>query len=106
MDQTPVQIGQYVLGKNLGIGAFGKVRTIEFAVLSSVPVVRFPQHDPTLRPPSSTLGETCDALHHRTQSCSENLEQGENQATWHGRKGSTRDQHLASLHPPAHHSSV
>ena len=26
MDQQPVQIGQYVLGKNLGIGAFGKVR--------------------------------------------------------------------------------
>lgn len=26
MDQAPVQIGQYVLGKNLGIGAFGKVK--------------------------------------------------------------------------------
>jgi hypothetical protein len=26
MDQTPVQIGQFILGKNLGIGAFGKVR--------------------------------------------------------------------------------
>jgi len=26
MDQQPVQIGQYVLGKNLGIGAFGKVK--------------------------------------------------------------------------------
>ena len=26
MEQPPVQIGQYVLGKNLGIGAFGKVR--------------------------------------------------------------------------------
>jgi hypothetical protein len=25
MDQAPVKIGQYVLGKNLGIGAFGKV---------------------------------------------------------------------------------
>jgi hypothetical protein len=28
MEQPPVQIGQYVLGKNLGIGAFGKVRLI------------------------------------------------------------------------------
>jgi len=27
MEQAPVQIGQFVLGKNLGIGAFGKVRT-------------------------------------------------------------------------------
>jgi hypothetical protein len=26
MDQAPVQIGQFILGKNLGIGAFGKVR--------------------------------------------------------------------------------
>jgi len=26
MDQPPVKIGQYILGKNLGIGAFGKVR--------------------------------------------------------------------------------
>ena len=26
MEQPPVQIGQYILGKNLGIGAFGKVR--------------------------------------------------------------------------------
>jgi hypothetical protein len=26
MDQTPIQIGQFILGKNLGIGAFGKVR--------------------------------------------------------------------------------
>ena len=25
MEQAPVQIGQYILGKNLGIGAFGKV---------------------------------------------------------------------------------
>ena len=28
MEQPPVQIGQYVLGKNLGIGAFGKVRLV------------------------------------------------------------------------------
>jgi hypothetical protein len=27
MEQAPVQIGQFILGKNLGIGAFGKVRT-------------------------------------------------------------------------------
>jgi 5'-AMP-activated protein kinase catalytic alpha subunit len=27
MEQAPVKIGQYVLGKNLGIGAFGKVRS-------------------------------------------------------------------------------
>lgn len=26
MDQAPVQIGQFVIGKTLGIGAFGKVR--------------------------------------------------------------------------------
>lgn len=26
MEQAPVQIGQFILGKNLGIGAFGKVR--------------------------------------------------------------------------------
>lgn len=26
MEQPPVQIGQFILGKNLGIGAFGKVR--------------------------------------------------------------------------------
>jgi hypothetical protein len=26
MDQAPVQVGQFILGKNLGIGAFGKVR--------------------------------------------------------------------------------
>ncbi len=28
MDEAPIQIGQYILGKNLGIGAFGKVRCI------------------------------------------------------------------------------
>ena len=28
MEQPPVQIGQYVLGKNLGIGAFGKVSEV------------------------------------------------------------------------------
>ena len=27
MDQAPVQIGQFILDKNLGIGAFGKVRS-------------------------------------------------------------------------------
>lgn len=26
MDQAPIKIGQYILGKNLGIGAFGKVK--------------------------------------------------------------------------------
>ena len=26
MDPQPIQIGQFLLGKNLGIGAFGKVR--------------------------------------------------------------------------------
>ena len=28
MEQAPVQIGQFILGKNLGIGAFGKVRAV------------------------------------------------------------------------------
>jgi hypothetical protein len=28
MEQAPVQIGQFILGKNLGIGAFGKVRSL------------------------------------------------------------------------------
>mmetsp|Transcript_24133 Transcript_24133/g.29713 ORF Transcript_24133/g.29713 Transcript_24133/m.29713 type:complete len:707 (-) Transcript_24133:165-2285(-) len=32
MDQSPVKIGQYVLGKNLGIGAFGKVKLATHAV--------------------------------------------------------------------------
>jgi hypothetical protein len=31
MDQAPVQIGQFILGKNLGIGAFGKVRIMPIA---------------------------------------------------------------------------
>lgn len=35
MDQQPVQIGQYVLGKNLGIGAFGKVKSSSENLLSS-----------------------------------------------------------------------
>jgi 5'-AMP-activated protein kinase catalytic alpha subunit len=35
MEQPPVQIGQYVLGKNLGIGAFGKVRLIFVADTSN-----------------------------------------------------------------------
>lgn len=32
MEQPPVQIGQYVLGKNLGIGAFGKVKLATHAI--------------------------------------------------------------------------
>lgn len=32
MEQAPVKIGQYVLGKNLGIGAFGKVKLATHAV--------------------------------------------------------------------------
>lgn len=32
MEQPPVQIGQFVLGKNLGIGAFGKVKLASHAV--------------------------------------------------------------------------
>jgi 5'-AMP-activated protein kinase catalytic alpha subunit len=32
MDQAPVKIGQYVLGKNLGIGAFGKVKLATHSV--------------------------------------------------------------------------
>jgi len=32
MDQAPVQIGQFILGKNLGIGAFGKVKLATHAV--------------------------------------------------------------------------
>lgn len=28
MEQAPIQIGQFILGKNLGIGAFGKVRVV------------------------------------------------------------------------------
>jgi hypothetical protein len=35
MEQAPVQIGQFILGKNLGIGAFGKVRMM---ILSAVVV--------------------------------------------------------------------
>ena len=31
MDQSPVKIGQYVLGKNLGIGAFGKVGCLTYS---------------------------------------------------------------------------
>lgn len=38
MDQAPVQIGQFILGKNLGIGAFGKVR-ISLARPVAYPVV-------------------------------------------------------------------
>eukprot|EP00980_Cylindrotheca_fusiformis_P011914 scaffold2830_cov131-Cylindrotheca_fusiformis.AAC.35 len=33
MDQAPVQIGQFIMGKNLGIGAFGKVRISSLDVL-------------------------------------------------------------------------
>ncbi len=33
MDQAPIKIGQYVLGKNLGIGAFGKVSESHVFVL-------------------------------------------------------------------------
>jgi len=32
MEQAPVKIGQYVLGKNLGIGAFGKVSELVAAL--------------------------------------------------------------------------
>lgn len=32
MEQAPVKIGQYILGKNLGIGAFGKVKLATHAV--------------------------------------------------------------------------
>jgi len=32
MEQPPVQIGQYILGKNLGIGAFGKVKLATHAI--------------------------------------------------------------------------
>jgi len=32
MEQAPVQIGQFILGKNLGIGAFGKVKLATHAV--------------------------------------------------------------------------
>jgi len=32
MDQAPIKIGQYVLGKNLGIGAFGKVKLATHSV--------------------------------------------------------------------------
>jgi hypothetical protein len=43
MEQAPVQIGQFILGKNLGIGAFGKVSVedIYFKVVAIV-VVRHP----------------------------------------------------------------
>ena len=27
-EQAPVQVGQFILAKNLGIGAFGKVRSL------------------------------------------------------------------------------
>jgi len=43
MEQPPVQIGQYVLGKNLGIGAFGKVRRSRFALLR---LQNFPKRGP------------------------------------------------------------
>mmetsp|Transcript_16373 Transcript_16373/g.25442 ORF Transcript_16373/g.25442 Transcript_16373/m.25442 type:complete len:726 (+) Transcript_16373:695-2872(+) len=32
MEQVPVQVGQFILGKNLGIGAFGKVKLATHAV--------------------------------------------------------------------------
>ena len=35
MDQAPIKIGQYVLGKNLGIGAFGKVSLFQLSVISN-----------------------------------------------------------------------
>eukprot|EP00978_Attheya_sp_CCMP212_P006169 scaffold13869_cov69-Attheya_sp.AAC.4 len=40
MEHTPVQIGQFILGKNLGIGAFGKVRTADaaHAIFVRVPI--------------------------------------------------------------------
>jgi hypothetical protein len=37
MDQAPVQIGQFILGKNLGIGAFGKVSCTEHT--NDIPMV-------------------------------------------------------------------
>jgi len=30
-EQAPVQVGQFILAKNLGIGAFGKVRLLVLA---------------------------------------------------------------------------
>jgi len=35
MEQAPVQIGQFILGKNLGIGAFGKVRYTSLVKIGS-----------------------------------------------------------------------
>ena len=52
MDQQPVQIGQYVLGKNLGIGAFGKVSSsARFCSKSSIlPMQLRTETQPVLHP--------------------------------------------------------
>jgi hypothetical protein len=36
MEQAPVQIGQFILGKNLGIGAFGKVSEMTILCAATV----------------------------------------------------------------------
>jgi 5'-AMP-activated protein kinase catalytic alpha subunit len=40
MDRAPVQIGQFILGKNLGIGAFGKVKLATHAVTGHTVAVK------------------------------------------------------------------
>jgi hypothetical protein len=39
MDQAPIKIGQYILGKNLGIGAFGKVGCVVILFFVLIPTV-------------------------------------------------------------------
>jgi hypothetical protein len=50
-EQAPVQVGQFILGKNLGIGAFGKVSIMVLIDLRSFALT--PLHD------LSVLGNFC-----------------------------------------------
>ena len=57
MEQAPVQIGQFILGKNLGIGAFGKVGLTRHAAGSLTSEIA--TRRPVQRPNPDCIPQNC-----------------------------------------------
>lgn len=102
MDNVPIVLAQYRLGKTLGIGAFGKVKC-KHASIWHMPSYHCIIDDDIVYFFFLFSGTS---YYYGFKSSSKDFEQRQDQTHGDGGEGTPRDQHPQDVHTSTHHSSV